>query len=99
MGDPSKALAGQVALVTGAGNELGIGFAIAIALAADGATVVVGSTTDRIHERASELTYRDRFAIRLRFTCVRNPAGCGNDDRDDQESQETAARYKHLRLF
>ena len=56
MGVPSKALAGQVALVTGAGNELGIGFAIAVALAADGADVVVGSTTDRIHDRAIELT-------------------------------------------
>ncbi len=56
MGEPSKALAGQVALVTGAGNEFGIGYAIAAALAADGADVVVGSTTDRIHKRASELT-------------------------------------------
>lgn len=51
----STSLAGQVALVTGAGNELGIGFAIAIALAASGADVVVSSTTDRIHDRAAEL--------------------------------------------
>ena len=51
----SGALAGQVALVTGAGNELGIGFAIAAALARDGADVVVASTTDRIHDRAREL--------------------------------------------
>ncbi len=51
----NRALSGQVALVTGAGNELGIGFAIAAALAADGADVVVSSTTDRILDRANEL--------------------------------------------
>ena len=51
----SGELQGQVALVTGAGNALGIGFAIATALAADGADVVVASTTDRIYDRAQEL--------------------------------------------
>ncbi|HEY7625949.1 MAG TPA: SDR family NAD(P)-dependent oxidoreductase [Ilumatobacteraceae bacterium] len=48
-------LAGQVAVVTGAGNAGGIGFACAKALAADGAHVVIGSTTERIHERVTEL--------------------------------------------
>jgi 3-oxoacyl-[acyl-carrier protein] reductase len=45
----------QVALVTGAGNPGGIGFACARSLAAAGAHVVIASTTDRIHERVSEL--------------------------------------------
>lgn len=48
-------LDGQVALVTGAGNGQGIGFAIARALAEDGATVVLSSTTERIHDRVAEL--------------------------------------------
>ena len=48
-------LAGQVALVTGAGSERGIGFAIARALSELGATVVLGATTKRIHDRAAEI--------------------------------------------
>jgi 3-oxoacyl-[acyl-carrier protein] reductase len=48
-------LQGRTALVTGAGSPSGIGFATARILAREGAQVVIGSTTDRIHERASEL--------------------------------------------
>ncbi len=48
-------LAGRRALVTGAGNPSGIGFACARALAELGATVHVAATTDRIHERAAAL--------------------------------------------
>ncbi len=48
-------LDGQVALVTGAGNDQGIGFVIARALAEDGATVVLSSTTERIYDRVAEL--------------------------------------------
>jgi 3-oxoacyl-[acyl-carrier protein] reductase len=48
-------LAGQVAIVTGAGSPDGIGFACAKALAADGAHVVIASTTDRIEARVAEL--------------------------------------------
>jgi len=51
----SQRLDGQVALITGAGGAHGIGFAAAQALADDGATVVLGSTTDRAHDRAAEL--------------------------------------------
>ena len=48
-------LAKQVALITGAGSENGIGFASARLLARQGAAVVIASTTERIHERAAEL--------------------------------------------
>jgi 3-oxoacyl-[acyl-carrier protein] reductase len=46
---------GRVALVTGAGSETGIGFAIARALQKAGARVCVTSTTQRIFERAAAL--------------------------------------------
>lgn len=49
-------LAGQVAVITGAGSATGIGFASARRLAGMGAAVVVTSTTDRIYDRAAELT-------------------------------------------
>jgi 3-oxoacyl-[acyl-carrier protein] reductase len=49
------ALAGQVALVTGAGAADGIGFAVARALAARGAAVGVTATSERVYERAAEL--------------------------------------------
>jgi 3-oxoacyl-[acyl-carrier protein] reductase len=48
-------LSGQVAVVTGAGSPSGIGFACAARLGAMGARVVVTSTSDRIHQRVSEL--------------------------------------------
>ena len=58
-----NSLLGQVALVTGAGNENGIGFVAAHALAADGAAVVLSSTTDRVHQRAAELTAQGYIAV------------------------------------
>src|ERR1044072_4388309 len=46
---------GRIALITGAGSPTGIGYATARVLAREGATLALGSTTDRIHDRAREL--------------------------------------------
>ncbi len=46
---------GRVALVTGAGNAAGIGFATAHALTALGVRVAIAATSSSIHERAVEL--------------------------------------------
>ena len=45
----------RVAIVTGAGAPDGIGAAVAGQLVGDGASVVLGATSDRIHDRAAEL--------------------------------------------
>ena len=52
---PFLDLTGRVAIVTGAGSPTGIGCAAARSLGLLGATVVVGATTERAHERAAEL--------------------------------------------
>ncbi len=52
---PFADLSGRVALVTGAGNPAGIGFACARMLGRLGARIAISSTTDRIHARAAEL--------------------------------------------
>jgi 3-oxoacyl-[acyl-carrier protein] reductase len=46
---------GKVALITGAGSPLGIGFATARLLAQQGSKIAITSTTDRIKERGREL--------------------------------------------
>jgi 3-oxoacyl-[acyl-carrier protein] reductase len=46
---------GRIALVTGAGSPSGIGYAAARVLGREGAALALGSTTDRIHDRAREL--------------------------------------------
>ena len=46
---------GQTAIVTGAGSPAGIGFAVARALLASGASITITSTTERIQDRAREL--------------------------------------------
>ena len=58
-------MVGQVALVTGAGSELGIGFAAARRLGRAGAAVALVSTSDRIHARAAELVAEGITAIGL----------------------------------
>lgn len=45
----------RVAIITGAGEPEGIGAAAARQLVAEGARVVLGATTQRIHDRAAEL--------------------------------------------
>lgn len=47
--------AGQVALVSGAGSELGIGMAIAHRLGAQGVKLIVTASSARINERVAEL--------------------------------------------
>jgi 3-oxoacyl-[acyl-carrier protein] reductase len=63
--DDMTELAGQVALVTGAGSADGIGFATAQVLARHGAKVAITSTTDRIASRLDELMAADddKFAL------------------------------------
>jgi 3-oxoacyl-[acyl-carrier protein] reductase len=46
---------GQVALVSGAGSEQGIGFAIAKRLGDAGAKLIITGSSARIHERVAEL--------------------------------------------
>lgn len=46
----------RVALITGAGSATGIGFACAQVLAREGAALAICSTTDRIQDRAAELS-------------------------------------------
>jgi len=53
-----KEVQGRVALVTGCGSAKGIGFACANVLGREGASVMITSTTDRIHDRATELQTR-----------------------------------------
>jgi 3-oxoacyl-[acyl-carrier protein] reductase len=50
-----SSFAGRVAIVTGAGAPDGIGVAVAGRLAVEGARVVIGATSERVHERAAEL--------------------------------------------
>lgn len=47
---------GQVALVSGAGSEQGIGFAIAKRLGDAGAKLIITGSSARIHERVAELS-------------------------------------------
>lgn len=55
-GADGRDFAERVALVTGCGSRDGIGYACAHALARRGARIMITSTTERIYERAAELT-------------------------------------------
>ena len=54
---------GEVALISGCGSEMGIGFACARTLAQLGARVALSATTDRVHARADELRHEGADAI------------------------------------
>ncbi len=53
--DVFGSLDGQVGLITGAGAEGGIGYAVATALTGMGASIHMTATSDRIHDRAAAL--------------------------------------------
>ncbi|EPY8492526.1 SDR family NAD(P)-dependent oxidoreductase [Pseudomonas aeruginosa] len=55
MNDFSK-WTGQVALISGASSELGIGFAIARRLAREGVRLLITASSERIRQRAEELS-------------------------------------------
>ncbi len=59
----SPPLAGQVAVVTGAGAPNGIGFASARLLSALGASVVLSGLSERVLERSAELASEGRTSI------------------------------------
>ena len=77
---------GRVALITGAGSALGIGFATARLLAQYGAKIAITSTTDRINERARELAAdkADVFAL---------PADLRDHASTEMLVREVLARY------
>ncbi|MEU8635337.1 SDR family NAD(P)-dependent oxidoreductase [Amycolatopsis sp. NPDC048633] len=54
-GEHPFALTGKVAVVTGVGSPRGIGFAAAKTLGALGASLVVSSRSERVHDRVAEL--------------------------------------------
>jgi 3-oxoacyl-[acyl-carrier protein] reductase len=56
---------GQMAIVTGAGSPAGIGFAVARALLASGASITITSTTERIQEGARELDPTGKNAVAI----------------------------------
>src|ERR1700693_2750519 len=83
---------GKVALITGAGSPLGIGFATARLLAQQGSKIAITSTTERIEERARELAAEgaDVFAF---------PADLLDHARTHALVDEVLARYGHVDIL
>jgi 3-oxoacyl-[acyl-carrier protein] reductase len=83
---------GRVALITGAGSALGIGFATARVLAQQGVKIAITSTTERIKERARELAAEkvDVFAL---------PADLRDHASTDRLVREVLARYGRIDIL
>src|ERR1700680_5299648 len=83
---------GKVALITGAGSPLGIGFATARLLAQQGSKIAITSTTDRIKERARELATEnaDVFA---------SPAGLRDHPNTQRLIRDVLARYGRIDIL
>src|SRR5207253_1707715 len=82
---------GKVALITGAGSPLGLGFATARLLAQQGSKIAITSTTQRIEERARELA--DEGADVFALTDLRDYA------RTHSLVDEVLARYGRLDIL
>src|SRR6202140_3744571 len=83
---------GRVALITGAGSPLGIGFATARLLSQNGAKIAITSTTDRIKERARELATdnADVFAL---------PADLRDHPNTQRLIRDVLARYGRIDIL
>ncbi len=83
---------GKVALITGAGSSLGIGFATARLLAQKGSKIAITSTTDRILERARELATDKADVLAL-------PADLRNRASTHTLVREVLARYGRIDIL
>jgi 3-oxoacyl-[acyl-carrier protein] reductase len=83
---------GRVALITGAGSPLGIGFATARLLAQQRAKIAITSTTNRIQERARELSMENADVLAL-------PADLRDHASADNVVREVLARYGRIDIL
>jgi 3-oxoacyl-[acyl-carrier protein] reductase len=83
---------GKVALITGAGSPQGIGFATARLLAAQGARIAITSTTQRIEDRARELSAQSPDVLAL-------PADLCQYDRAHALVREVLVRFGRIDIL
>jgi 3-oxoacyl-[acyl-carrier protein] reductase len=83
---------GRVALITGAGSPLGIGFATARLLSQNGAKIAITSTTDRIKERARELATENADVFAL-------PADLRDHPNTQRLIRDVLARYGRIDIL
>jgi 3-oxoacyl-[acyl-carrier protein] reductase len=82
----------RVALVTGAGSPRGIGFATARLLAQQGAKVAITSTTQRIQDRADELSMQG-------FDVLALVADLCDSDRTRELVRQVLARFSRIDIL